>query len=571
MFFFLINIFRQKEQKMFSSSTNTLTVDPFKNLAALVSTFSSLNFDKFILALFVSLLFVGCGSEGSYNGNSPAFAIIHTVIFLDEDDIEIHQESAYKGSSITIPTAPEKRGHIFDGWSEVGGARMIAADEIIHIVVGDITFKAQYIRAYRVSFFDENLDLLEMENVTIGDSVDLDIKKSEYGVANWYLSNNTTAIYGTFTPSRSINFYSIPYAMEVSSQSALNDIRTDPWGHYILTRDIELGVGDGFDATLGWIPIGGNSQTTSFRGVLNGNGYKISGLWIDTPSTGWNGLFGYISQATIKNIGVLIDETKGIKGRNYVGAIVGYAFDGSVITNSYSIGDIKGNNHIGGIAGYINRNSRVDNSYFMGGVSGINQVGGIAGYLFTNSLVANSHFLGNVSGSNNNIGGIVGNVFDNSAVSNSHSSGNVNGNSDVGGIAGHVRRNSIIINTYSDVIVNGSGDDVGGIAGNVSGNSAAFNNAAINQEVNGLSNVSRVIGLVDEGSEISNNFALNTMMVNGSVKTNPNPNEVDGADKTYDDFQMQDTYEIELYWTFGDDYLNPWKIYDGYPYLYWEM
>jgi hypothetical protein len=48
-------------------------------------------------------------------------------------------------------------------------------------------------------------------------------------------------------------------------------------------------------------------------------------LWINRPSTEYVGLFGYIQNAQIRNLGVEIDNSKdGVKGLYIVGGIVGY-------------------------------------------------------------------------------------------------------------------------------------------------------------------------------------------------------------------------------------------------------
>ena len=53
--------------------------------------------------------------------------------------------------------------------------------------------------------------------------------------------------------------------------------------------------------TQGWQPVG-NSRSAAFKGVLDGNGKTISGLWIARSNTDYVGLFGYCIQAKIKNL-----------------------------------------------------------------------------------------------------------------------------------------------------------------------------------------------------------------------------------------------------------------------------
>ena len=51
------------------------------------------------------------------------------------------------------------------------------------------------------------------------------------------------------------------------------------------------------DRKFGWLPIGSIPENP-FRGIYDGNGYKITGLWIHRPNSPGIGLFGFIDQAT---------------------------------------------------------------------------------------------------------------------------------------------------------------------------------------------------------------------------------------------------------------------------------
>lgn len=66
-----------------------------------------------------------------------------------------------------------------------------------------------------------------------------------------------------------------------------------------------------------WIPIG--TPASPFAGTYNGNGYKISGLTIDSTAD-HQGLFG-VNSGDIRNI--VLDEDCSVKGGRFVGGIVG--------------------------------------------------------------------------------------------------------------------------------------------------------------------------------------------------------------------------------------------------------
>ncbi|MDR1912133.1 MAG: hypothetical protein LBQ52_07310, partial [Helicobacteraceae bacterium] len=289
----------------------------------------------------------------------------------------------------------------------------------------------------------------------------------------------------------------------------------------------------------GWNPIGDDSNP--FAGIFNGNGYAVRNLWIDR-STNFVGLFGFIGDAQIKNLGVEIDSSKGgVKGGQYVGAIAG-RIDGGSITNSYSTGEVSGIYYVGAIAGYVNTNSSITNSYSTGNIGGNTYVGAIAGYV-DNSFITDSYSAGDVSGEIS-VGGIAGAVYYDSSITNSYSTGNVSGDTYVGGIAGDIFTSTI------------------------------ENNAAINQEVNGSSDVNRIVGYISGGS-VQNNFAIDTMTTNfGGGFSDAGAPANNGTPRSIDDFKSQSTYESDLGWRFGNNDANPWQIdpnkNGGYPYLYWQ-
>ena len=80
--------------------------------------------------------------------------------------------------------------------------------------------------------------------------------------------------------------------------------------HFQLNNDIDLtdylSAGNpGYNAGEGWEPIG--NADTPFTGSLNGDGHKITGLWINRTGD-YIGLFGFIDGAVIRNVGVIISD-----------------------------------------------------------------------------------------------------------------------------------------------------------------------------------------------------------------------------------------------------------------------
>lgn len=163
------------------------------------------------------------------------------------------------------------------------------------------------------------------------------------------------------------------------------------------------------NSNLGWTPIG--NSTTKFSGTFDGLGNTISNLTINKPQSDNIGLFGYTSNATIKNIGI-IDGV--INGRNLVGSLVGYSFY-DTINNSYATGSVSGAYLVGDLIGIVDHGT-VSNSYATGSATGTGRVGGLIGRVYYGT-VNNSYATGSVS-STGEVGGLIGSV-DGAIVNNS--------------------------------------------------------------------------------------------------------------------------------------------------------
>ena len=284
--------------------------------------------------------------------------------------------------------------------------------------------------------------------------------------------------------------------------------------HYIQTQDIYM-VGGDFPA------IGNNSD--KFTGSYDGNGKTISNLTINTTiGIDYQGLFGYIAGATIKNVRL---ENCGINTQgDYTGSVVGYN-DGGLVQNCsatvtgvgsvYSGGNIGGgvvginfgtvrncyseiSVFSGGVAGGVvgsngGSSAKVENCYSMGSVSGGNSIGGIVGN--NGGTVQNCYAEGSVYGSGNNIGGVVGNI-DGGTVKNCYFTGSVTGtgtNDNIGGVTGN-NNSGTVQNCYATGSAAGgsTNKNIGGIVGNNYG--TVQNCVALNTSVIGFSSVGRVVG-----------------------------------------------------------------------------
>ena len=126
----------------------------------------------------------------------------------------------------------------------------------------------------------------------------------------------------------------------------------------------------------GWQPIG-NSLDESFSGFFHGNGHLIRNPMINRPGASYQGLFGYLRGARLKELG-LTGPLMSIHGNSYVGGLVGYATS-SEINAVYVSGIVVGaNNNIGGMVGYTSY-SKISDSYTTGSVAGNDDIGGVVG------------------------------------------------------------------------------------------------------------------------------------------------------------------------------------------------
>ena len=253
----------------------------------------------------------------------------------------------------------------------------------------------------------------------------------------------------------------------------------------VLTNDIELA---GFE----WTPIGMNSWGKKFAGSFDGQGHKISNLFINYIGTNtqipYKGLFGYVEgsnskHAVIQNLtvqgNIVLTSSKNVSGA-YSGGVIGRA-DYADITNVHSevnvtVKRVGGNwDNLGGLVGYANYSTTIKDCSNSGDVTGYRYAGGIAGTLYGNSFVINCTNSGKVTGADTGVAGIAGNVSNGCAIKACSNSGIIKSTgTNVGGIGGDVA-NAEISNCYNSGKVICS-QVYGSVVGNVSNAKAVIEN-----------------------------------------------------------------------------------------------
>ena len=294
--------------------------------------------------------------------------------------------------------------------------------------------------------------------------------------------------------------------------------------------------------TKKFIPIG--NSTNSFQGTFDGNDKTITGLYIN-QTTDYAGLFGYVSNAEIKNLkmknckidstgsyvgnfvgyanGATIsncsaEETEVIGGSSNVGGIVGYVYKETTITNCYNTGSVSGVDEVGGIVGrFSTGTATITNCYNTGSVSGFAGLGGIVGRTYGEITITNCYNTGSVSGPDNHAGGIVGRTYGEITITNCYNTGSVSGFAGLGGIVGYFQYGKLTItNCYNTGSVDGSGhESVGGIVGGIY-DDATITNCYNTGSVSGTRYVGGIVGYVYSGTvTITNCYNTGSVVTDG--------------------------------------------------------
>ncbi|MEV9475932.1 GLUG motif-containing protein [Aliarcobacter butzleri] len=315
-----------------------------------------------------------------------------------------------------------------------------------------------------------NVELQADNNITVNQNItwstDKQLKLSADNINVNATINNTNKTNGGVYFNAANNQSKVVFGADgkviVNNVYQLQWINTALGGKYELGSNIDAGVTSSWNSGAGFNPIGETLIDNPFNGILDGKNYAISNLHIHRPDSQFVGLFKYIKNSTIKNIGL---ENTSITGLSLVGGLTGLN-QGGLIENSYITGTINGSySFIGGLVGF-NQNGTINNSYAIGTVNG-------------------------TASGNTAIGGLIG-WNDTGAINNSYATGYVNGSSQVGGLVGN--NTGTINNSYASNFVNGS-SQVGGLTGN---SYVQSNNSFYNIDINAGSMYDAQLGRTQE-------------------------------------------------------------------------
>jgi hypothetical protein len=322
-----------------------------------------------------------------------------------------------------------------------------------------------------------------------------------------------------------------PYLIKSASELAgLNSYlgEENKNAHFILASDIDL---ESYPTeSEGWRPIGrletDGTYSQSFQAKFDGRNFRITGLWINSPST-YLGLFGSLFSAQIENLYVqtnsdgivasnttevhagilagtmgspntvgtdtIINNVKvagningGMGSLHNFGGIAG-SLSFTQISNSGSDvvvrdSDLVGTSRIGGVAGYMVQGNKITETFgSLEATAKANMVyiGGFAGAADTNNTVSGSYAIVDISvpvaTSGSFIGGFIGLLTTNDTISDSYSAGRIlvediatTDSPSIGGFVG-MTASVAFTNTYASVemtMPGTVGNNFGGYAGN---------------------------------------------------------------------------------------------------------
>ena len=373
----------------------------------------------------------------------------------------------------------------------------------------------------------------------------------------------------------------------ISTIEQLQLIGNDPayplTGEYELTNDIDASATAGWNGGAGFAPLGVYdywTQSTSFMGVLDGQGYVIYNLVINRPGSDRIGLFSCAGRlAIIRNVGILGSV---VTGQYQVGTLIGTIM-GSTIEDCFTEGAVYGESLVGGLAGEFEY-GRVTRCQAEGTVNGGFQFTG--GLLGRNGISADESTAGiieycssasTVTAIGNRVGGLVG--LNNQAIVQSFAIGLVtNSGADTGGLAG--ANAGSITSSFASGALSG-GVSAGGLAGANLETGSIRNCYATGGGVLGTENVGGLLGKnlgeaeycyaagPVSGTTFTGGLVGNgtTGVVNGSfwdIETSGQETSSGGTGKPTVEMKMQTTFTDA-----GWDFTATWGIVESvsYPYL----
>ncbi|MBG9694171.1 hypothetical protein ABD91_25905 [Lysinibacillus sphaericus] len=254
-------------------------------------------------------------------------------------------------------------------------------------------------------------------------------------------------------------------------------VSTNLKSHFKLVADID------FD----WIPINpiGETMTTGFSGTLDGNGFKLKNVQVNSAED-YVGIFGALNGANIRN--VHIENVSVTSSGKYVGSLAGYARN-TTLTNVAVTGEVNvsGGNYTGGMVGNYDYTQSMPRNFNLSKLLVDQTTGKISGKDYTGGV------FGSIEHGYGDMGTTYRVIVDEVSVN-----AKVVGSSEVGGFGGKIRSGTTLRNAVIRGEVTGT-KYVGGIGRSDSSiwgpkRAAIFENIIVYSTVKGASSTSTNIG-----------------------------------------------------------------------------
>ena len=281
--------------------------------------------------------------------------------------------------------------------------------------------------------------------------------------------------------------------------------------HFLQTADIT------YEYTFAWddpdslesnfTPIGNLSYP--FKGTFRGNGYKISGVRIDTGLEQLGGLFGGVVDATLD--GITIEDARVMKRNYYTGILVG-SVDGRSVINNCSVSGLSKSTsfYTGGLAGAIGDGSVITNCSASGVVISTNYAGGLVGGCVASTFTIRDCVSSAEVIAGEYTGGLIGYInCEGAEITGSRADGYVSGAGSVGGFVGYIGNSSTV--TISNCVARGdvrsSGSGYGGFVGTMDNSNATISDCWCSGAVWGTAgDIGAFVGKLRKGTSTNNRF-----------------------------------------------------------------
>ena len=256
-------------------------------------------------------------------------------------------------------------------------------------------------------------------------------------------------------------------AIHITTLEQLQAMKDNLSEDYILDNDIDATATSGWNEGLGFEPVGNGS---SFTGTFDGQGHKITGLYINRPTAEDDvGLFGNVqTSGNIKNV---ILKNCNITAKRYVGGLIGWIGEGTV-SQCGSEGAISGEQILGGLVGQVSIYATVSRCYSKGTVTSTYTgpltwayVGGLVGLAKTEAISNCYSHATVIAQDKEYVGGLVGKFIDDlqGTLENCCSTGVVTSDADhVGGLIGGKDPETTVSNSFWDTETSGQATSDGG-------------------------------------------------------------------------------------------------------------